>query len=49
MATDPVCKMSVDEQKAAATHEHEGQTYYFCSKGCKKAFANNPEKYLKPE
>ena len=47
MAKDPVCGMEVDENKAAATSEHEGQTYYFCALGCKKAFDDNPEKYLK--
>jgi Cu+-exporting ATPase len=24
----------------------KGQTYYFCSLGCKKAFDNEPERYL---
>jgi YHS domain-containing protein len=47
MATDPVCKMTVDEKKAAATHEHKGRTYYFCAIGCKEKFAKEPEKYLK--
>ena len=47
MAVDPVCKIEVHEKKAAATAEHEGKTYYFCAPGCKKAFVENPEKYLK--
>jgi YHS domain-containing protein len=47
MAKDPVCGMEVDERKAAATSEHEGKNYYFCALGCKKAFDENPEKYLK--
>ena len=38
MHIDPVCGMSVDEQSAAATSEYKGNTYYFCSKGCKVAF-----------
>lgn len=46
MATDPVCKMAVDEKKAAATHEYKGKTYYFCAVGCKEKFAKEPEKYL---
>ncbi|MFC2007275.1 YHS domain-containing protein [Chloroflexota bacterium] len=46
MAIDPVCKMEVEEDKAAATSEYEGKTYYFCAKGCKIAFDNDPEKYL---
>jgi len=46
MAIDPVCKMEVEEAKAAATSEYMGKKYYFCAVGCKKAFDQNPEKYL---
>ena len=46
MALDPVCKMQVDEKKAAATSAYKGTTYYFCASGCKKAFDSAPEKYL---
>ena len=46
MAIDPVCKMEVEEDKAAATSEYNGKTYYFCAKGCKIVFDNDPEKYL---
>ena len=49
MATDPVCKMEVDEKKAAATYEYKGKTYYFCAVGCKEKFANEPGKYLEEE
>jgi len=47
MAIDPVCNMKVDENKAAATSEYKGKKYYFCNVSCKKAFDQNPEKYLK--
>jgi len=47
MAKDPVCGMEVDEKKAAAKSEYMGKTYYFCALGCKKAFDENPQKYLK--
>jgi YHS domain-containing protein len=47
-AIDPVCGMEVDPAQAAATSEYQGQTYYFCSKGCKQAFDKEPEKYLNP-
>lgn len=47
MATDPVCGMQVDEKNAGATATYNGQTYYFCSAGCKADFENNPEKYAK--
>jgi len=46
MAIDPVCKMEVNESKAAATSEYKGKKYYFCAPGCKRAFDQNPEKYL---
>ena len=46
MAIDPVCKMEVDEKKAAATSEYKGKKYYFCAVGCKKTFDEKPEKYL---
>jgi YHS domain-containing protein len=46
MAVDPVCKMEVQETKAAAISEYKGKKYYFCAVGCKKAFDQNPEKYL---
>lgn len=45
-AQDPVCHMSVDPAKAAGKSEHEGQTYYFCSGGCKKKFDAEPQKFL---
>lgn len=48
MAIDPVCGMQVDERSAAATYDYKGKTYYFCSPGCKAAFAKEPEKYLHP-
>jgi len=46
VAIDPVCKMPVDEKKAAATSDYKGKRYYFCSVACKKAFDEEPEKYL---
>ena len=42
---DPVCGMQVEEGRAAGTSEHGGQTYYFCSAGCKQKFDSDPEKY----
>ncbi len=49
MPVDPVCKMEVSEEDAAATAEYKGQTYYFCAKMCKEKFEQDPEKYLKEE
>lgn len=36
-ATDPICDMSVDTATARST-ERDGQTYYFCSEGCRRTF-----------
>lgn len=49
MAKDPVCDMDVDPKTAAGKSEYQGQTYYFCSPGCKKSFDKEPQKYVKPE
>ena len=46
MAIDPICKMQVDEANARWTTEHKGKTYYFCARGCKETFDENPEFYL---
>ena len=44
--TDPVCKMIVSPETAAAKAEHNGTTYYFCMTGCRDKFIADPEKYL---
>ena len=46
MAIDPVCRMEVNEETAPAASEYKGKRYYFCALGCKKAFDQDPEKYL---
>jgi YHS domain-containing protein len=43
---DPVCKMTIDSEKAATTSDYKGQTIYFCAKGCKAKFDQTPEEYL---
>ncbi|HEY3196893.1 MAG TPA: heavy metal translocating P-type ATPase [Nitrospirales bacterium] len=47
MAVDPVCGMTVDEQKAPATAVYNGTMYYFCAPGCKRTFETNPEQVLR--
>ena len=44
--TDPVCGMQVDAATAAGTSEYQGQTYYFCSRGCLTRFRTSPETYV---
>ncbi len=46
---DLVCGMDINHATAAGKSDYNGQTYYFCSLGCKKAFDQNPEKYLDKE
>jgi Cu+-exporting ATPase len=41
--------MNVDPERAAATLEHGGITYYFCAPTCAKRFQQAPEKYLQPD
>jgi len=44
-AIDPVCGMTVDPANAAATAEHDGTTYHFCSPGCRDQFVADPARY----
>src|SRR5664280_659113 len=44
--TDPVCKMTIEEEDAAATSSYKGKMYHFCSTHCKQSFENSPEAYL---
>ena len=46
---DPVCGMTVSPDKAKHHTDHHGQTYYFCSEGCKNKFSSNPKQYLSPQ
>jgi Cu+-exporting ATPase len=43
---DPACGMDIDVNSAAAKSDYKGQTYYFCSVGCKTKFDAAPESIL---
>src|SRR3989449_4209203 len=45
-ATDPVCGMMVNTRTAEFRSFRGGDTYYFCSAGCKERFDKDPDKYL---
>ncbi len=45
---DVVCGMEIEPATAAGKSEYKGQTYYFCSPGCKRSFDKDPEKYVGP-
>jgi Cu+-exporting ATPase len=44
---DPVCGMQVNPETAAATVEHAGRTWYFCSARCRDRFVASPETYAR--
>jgi YHS domain-containing protein len=48
-AIDPVCGMRVDMATAQHTSDYQGTTYYFCAKGCKLDFEDDPERILAPD
>ena len=45
-AIDPVCGMSVDKERAEFRSFQKGDTYYFCSAGCKETFDKDPAEYI---
>jgi Cu+-exporting ATPase len=45
-AVDPVCGMTVDKGTTTLTADYRGQTYYFCSEGCRTTFVGNPAAYV---
>ena len=47
MVKDIVCGMQVDPAKASGASQYNGQTYYFCSPGCKAKFDANPAQFVK--
>jgi YHS domain-containing protein len=47
MTTDPVCGMTVDDNKGEFQTQFAGKKYFFCSEECKKEFENTPDEYAK--
>lgn len=48
---DPVCGMTVEPESARARGLHssyQGRDFFFCGKGCKLEFDDDPERYLDP-
>ena len=43
---DAVCGMSVDPATSKHRFDHRGETYHFCSAGCRTRFAADPQTYL---
>jgi putative ABC transport system ATP-binding protein len=44
MATDPVCGMTVEREKAVSL-AFGGQQFFFCAPGCRAEFEQSPEKF----
>ena len=42
---DPVCGMKVVPATAAGSLEHDGRTYYFCSRHCLEKFRSDPARF----
>jgi P-type Cu+ transporter len=45
---DPVCGMTIEEEDAVGTHQHDGVTYYFCNPSCLERFTADPKQFLEP-
>jgi Cu+-exporting ATPase len=45
---DPVCKMRVLPETAAAKFDYKGKTYFFCNPRCRDRFEADPESFLNP-
>jgi len=48
VAIDPVCGMEVEIATAQHVSDYDDSRYYFCGKGCKLDFDDDPKKYLDP-
>lgn len=46
-ARDPVCGMEVSRKHpGGGTFDYNGVTYYFCGRGCRMEFEEDPEGFL---
>ena len=51
-ARDPVCGMIVNQEVAQAAGliaEHDGHSYYFCGRGCRLEFLDDPSRFFDPD
>ena len=46
IARDPVCGMEVDPAASKHRFDYRGETFHFCSAGCRTKFAADPKTYL---
>lgn len=46
---DPVCGMTIAPEEAFGKSDFQGETFYFCSSGCREKFAANPAQFISPK
>src|SRR6478672_4796243 len=46
---DPVCGMTVNPATSKHRFDYRGETYHFCSAGCRTKFAADPVSYLEKD
>ena len=46
---DPVCGMKVDPATSKHRFDYRGETFHFCSAGCRTKFEADPKKYLEKD
>ena len=44
---DPVCKMRLAREQVRESLVVDGESYYFCSVGCRAEFQRHPEDYIR--
>jgi Cu+-exporting ATPase len=45
---DPVCGMTIEEEDAVGSFEHQGVRYFFCAESCLDRFQADPQAFLNP-
>ncbi len=43
---DPVCGMTIEEEEAVGSFQHDGVTYFFCHPSCLERFSADPRSFL---
>ena len=47
LPVDPVCRMTVDPDRATETRSYGGRTWHFCSSDCADVFDGHPDRYTR--
>ena len=49
MYIDPVCRLEIEPERAAAMLDYGDEVYYFCSAACRDRFLEDPGAWLREE